>query len=150
MKLNKKQILEYQKNRDPYLMVDEVENVEPGIYSKGYKQLKKDEWFFKVHWPGDPNMPGMLQLEALTQMASFSILTMPNNKNRIMYLTNADKIKFFRKVLPGDKLILETKVLSYRRNIATFDGKASVNEKIVCKAKFNLYLPEKLEKLDKI
>ncbi len=150
MKLNKKQILEYQKNRDPYLMVDAVESVEPGIYSKGYKKLKQDEWFFKVHWPGDPNMPGMLQLEALTQMASFSILTMPNNKNRIMYLTNADKIKFFRKVLPGDKLMLETKVLSYRRNIAAFEGKASVNEKIVCKAKFNLYLPEKVEKLEKI
>ena len=47
MKLNKKQILEYQKNRDPYLMVDEVENVEPGIYSKGYKQLKKMNGFLK-------------------------------------------------------------------------------------------------------
>ena len=61
MKLNKKEILEYQQNRPPYLMIDFVDEVIPGKSAKGYKDLTKNEWFFKVHWPNDPNMPGMLQ-----------------------------------------------------------------------------------------
>ena len=64
--LDKKGILEYQKNRDEFLMFDQVSNLVPGVSAKGYKDLKPDEWFFKVHWPNDPNMPGFLQLEALT------------------------------------------------------------------------------------
>ena len=70
MKLNKKKILEVQKNRHPYLLIDYASKVIPGKLADGYKLLKKNEWFFKVHWPGDPNMPGMLQVEALVQMAS--------------------------------------------------------------------------------
>ena len=58
MKLNLKQICEYQQNRDPYLMIDYVEEVVPGKFANGYKDLNED-WFFKVHWPKDPNMPGM-------------------------------------------------------------------------------------------
>ena len=111
MKLNLKQICEYQQNRDPYLMIDYVEEVVPGKFANGYKDLKED-WFFKVHWKGDPNMPGMLQVEALTQMASFIILTLPNNKGKKLYLTNADKIKFARKVLPGEKLFLERRLVN--------------------------------------
>ena len=59
MKLNKKQIIKIQKNRDPYLLMDYATKVIPGKSVEGYKILKKNEWFFKVHWPGDPNMPGM-------------------------------------------------------------------------------------------
>ena len=73
IELNKKEILEYQQNRPPYLMIDFAENVVPGKSSKGYKIFNKDEWFFEVHWKNDPNVPGMLQIEALVQMASLSI-----------------------------------------------------------------------------
>ena len=90
MKLNLKQICEYQQNRDPYLMIDYVEEVVPGKFANGYKDLKED-WFFKVHWPKDPNMPGMLQIEALVQMAALTILTMPENKGKVVYLVSADK-----------------------------------------------------------
>ena len=140
--LNKKEILEFQKNRDPYLMIDEAYDVKPGFYAKGFKQLKIDEWFFKVHWENDPNMPGMLQLEALTQMASLSILTLPNNKGKILYLTNIDKVKFSQKILPGDKLELDTKILSFKRGLASFSGRATVNDKLACKADFKLLLPD--------
>ena len=78
--LNLKGIHEYQRNRHPYLMIDFVEEVIPGESAKGYKDLKKDEWFFKVHWEGDPNMPGMLQIEALVQLCALSILTLDGNK----------------------------------------------------------------------
>ena len=86
LELDKKKIFEYQQNRDPYLMIDHATEVIPGESSKGYKDLKNDEWFFKVHWPEDPNMPGMLQVEAIVQMSSLAILTLPGNKGKLMYI----------------------------------------------------------------
>ena len=112
LQLDKKKILEYQKNRDPFLMIDEATDVLPGKSSNGYKDLKVDEWFFKVHWPGDPNMPGVLQIESIVQMASLSILTLPNNKNKLMYIHSVEKVLFKKKILPGERLIIETNVLN--------------------------------------
>jgi len=100
MKLSNKEILEYQKNRPPYLMIDYAEEVIPGKSARGYKDLKEDEWFFKVHWPEDPNMPGMLQVEALVQMCALSLLTMPGNKGKLVYLISADKIILKKKLHP--------------------------------------------------
>ena len=85
MILNKNQILEFQQNRDPYLMIDFATKVEPGKLASGYKDFKDDEWFFKVHWKNDPNVPGMLQIEALVQMAALSILTLPEIKENSLY-----------------------------------------------------------------
>ena len=98
MHLNKNDIIEYQQNRDPYLMIDVADEIIPGKKASGYKDLSKDEWFFKVHWKNDPNMPGMLQIEALVQMASLSILTLPGNKGKIMYLVSADNLQFKKKL----------------------------------------------------
>jgi len=145
MILNKKAILEYQQNRDPYLMIDYVSEVEPGKYANGYKVLKEDEWFFKVHWPKDPNMPGMLQIESLVQMAAMSILTMPGNKGKIMYLVSANKLKFVKKILPGDKLEINTEVKIFKRGMATFEGRGTVKDQTVCQAEFNLILPEEIK-----
>ena len=110
--LDKKGIYEYQQNREPYLMIDYASEVIPGVSSKGYKDLKKDEWFFEVHWPNDPNMPGMLQVEALIQMSSLSILKLPNNKGKIMYLTSSNNLKFIKKIIPSSRLNIETKIKS--------------------------------------
>ena len=145
LKLNNKGILEYQQNRPPYLMIDEATEVVPGVSSKGFKDFKDDEWFFKVHWEGDPNMPGMLQIEALVQMSALSILTMPGNKGKVMYLVNANNLKFFKKVLPGSKYIIETIIKSYKRGIALCEGKAYVNKELVSKAEFSLALLEELK-----
>ena len=93
MELSKDKIIELQQNRDPYLMIDHVTDYEPGKYAKGYKDLN-DDWFFKVHWPSDPNMPGMLQVEALVQMSSMAIVTIEGNSGKILYLVNADKLQF--------------------------------------------------------
>ena len=97
MELDLKGILEYQQNREPYLLIDYATEIYPGKSAKGYKDLTKDEWFFKVHWPQDPNMPGMLQIEALVQMSALSILTLPGNKGKTMYLTSAHNLKFIKK-----------------------------------------------------
>ena len=146
MELDRKKILEYQQNRDPYLMVDFVSEVIPGKSSKGYKILKPDEWFFKVHWEGDPNMPGMLQVESMVQMCSFALLTLPKNKGKVLYLTSANKIKFLKKIIPGDKLFIETNVIKFSRGIALCEGSGYVNEKLACSAEFNLILPDEVKK----
>ena len=146
MKLNKKEILECQQNRPPYLMIDFAEEVIPGKSAKGYKDLTESEWFFKVHWPGDPNMPGFLQIEALVQMCALSILCLPGNKGKVMYLTSANNMKFIKKIIPNDKLYIETKIKSFKRGIAICEGKGFIQNKMACKAEFNLILPEEIKK----
>tara|TARA_B100000787_G_C16197309_1_gene301893 strand:- start:3791 stop:4255 length:465 start_codon:yes stop_codon:yes gene_type:complete len=140
--LTKEEILVYQQNKDPYLMIDYATKIIPGESAIGYKILKDDEWFFKVHWPTDPNMPGMLQVEALVQMASLSILTLPNNKGKILYLANANKIKFLKKIVPNDKLEIKTKVKSFKRGLAQCEGFGFVKKNLACCAEFTLILPE--------
>ena len=146
MKLNKEQILEYQQNRPPYLMIDFAEEVIPGKSAKGYKDFKEDEWFFKVHWPTDPNVPGMLQIEALIQMSALSILSLPGNKGKVMYLTSANNIKFIKKIIPNKRLYIETKVKSFKRGLAICEGLGLIEKQIACKAEFNLILPEEIKK----
>lgn len=142
MELDKKKILEYQQNRDPYLLIDHATEVVPGVSAKGYKILKNDEWFFKVHWPNDPNMPGMLQIEALVQMCALSILTLPKNKGKIVYLVKANNLKFTKKIIPGTKFEINTKILSFKRGMAQCEGFGSINQEISCKADFTLILPD--------
>ena len=146
MKLNKEQILEYQQNRPPYLMIDFAEEVVPGKSAKGYKDFKEDEWFFKVHWPRDPNVPGMLQIEALVQMSALSILSLPGNKGKVMYLTSANNIRFIKKIIPNKRLYIETKVKSFKRGLAICEGLGLIEKQITCKAEFNLILPEEIKK----
>ena len=144
--LDKRGIYEIQQNREPYLFIDHASEIIPGVSAKGYKDLKSDEWFFKVHWPKDPNMPGMLQIEAMVQMSALAILTLPGNKGKVMYLTNANNMKFISKILPNSRFNIETNVLSYKRGIAICKGIGLVEDKIVCKADFNLILPDELKK----
>ena len=146
MKLSKKEILEYQQNRSPYLMIDFADEVIPGKFAKGYKDLTEDEWFFKVHWPSDPNVPGMLQIEALVQMSALSILSLPGNKGKVMYLTSANNIKFIKKIIPNKRLYIETKVKNFKRGLAICEGLGLIEKQIACKAEFNLILPEEIKK----
>ena len=145
MKLTRSQIIKIQKNRDPYLMMDYANKVIPGKYIEGYKILKKNEWFFKVHWPGDPNMPGMLQVEALVQMCALAILTLPSNKGKVVYLVKANNLKFIKKIVPNTKYEIDTKILSFKRGMAHCEGVGSIDKEIACKADFTLILPDEIK-----
>ena len=140
--LNKEEILSYQQNRDPYLMIDRATEVVPGVSSNGYKILNHDEWFFKVHWPTDPNMPGMLQIESLVQMCALSILTLPGNKGKVLYLVSANKLQFKKKIIPNSRLELNTKIKSFNRGLALCEGEGFVDKEKACSAEFTLILPE--------
>ncbi len=149
MKLNKSQILDYQKNKPPYLMIDEVTEVIPGKFANGIKILDEDEWFFKVHWENDPNMPGMLQIEALTQLSALSIFCIDGNKGKTMLLLNIDKARFIKKVLPGKELKLETKVIKTTRGITTFSGSGFQNGQKACYAEYKMLLSSELKQITK-
>ena len=139
-------IKDYQQNREPYLLIDYASEVIPGVSAKGYKDLKENEWFFKVHWPNDPNMPGMLQIESLVQMSALAILSLPGNKGKIVYLTSANNLKFIKKIIPNSRLNIETKIKNFKRGVANCEGLGKINEEIVCKADFNLIVPDEIKK----
>jgi 3-hydroxyacyl-[acyl-carrier-protein] dehydratase len=141
MKLDRKQIIRIQKNRDPYLLIDCATKVIPGKYAEGFKILKKNEWFFKVHWPGDPNMPGMLQAEAMVQMSSLIVFTLPEMNGKILYLVDGTNLKFFKKVVPGNKLKIKSKLVLSSRGLYKFEAQGFVENVIACKGSFTLVLP---------
>ena len=149
LKLNKKEIIKFQKNRDPYLMIDEATEVIPGVSAKGFKDLTKDEWFFKCHWEGDPNMPGMLQVEALVQMSALAIVTLPGNKGKVIYLVSADKLKFKKKVTADKRFYIETNINSWNRGIGRCVGKGFIDNEIACEAEFIITDPKTLNKFKK-
>ena len=142
IKLDKNGIHEYQQNRDPYLLIDFAEEVIPGVSTKGYKDFKIDEWFFECHFPGDPNVPGMLQIEALVQMCALTVLALPGNKGKVVYLASANKLKWLRKIVAGDRLDIETKLISWRRGIGNCSGIGSVNGEVACRADFTIVMPD--------
>jgi len=145
MELTKEEILKYQKNIPPYLMMDYITEVVPEKSVNGYKILNEDEWFFQCHFPGDPNMPGMLQVEAIVQLTAMALFTVDENKGKVAYITHLKDAKFLKKVTPNCKLEMQGKILSLRRGIAQCEGFATVENKVVCKAKFSLVLPHIVE-----
>lgn len=145
LRLDHAALLEYQKNRPPYLMIDEAEEVVPGVSARAYKQLTDKDWFFACHFPGDPNMPGMLQIEALVQTAALALVTLPGNKGRVCYLTSADKLKFKRKIVSGDRFDIATRVLSFKRGVARLEGAGTVGGELACQAEFMVVVPSILE-----
>ena len=105
--LNKEEIKNIIPQREPFLMIDEVEEFIPGESAIAYKNVNEQEWYFKGHFPGNPIMPGVLITESLAQTGAVAILSMNENKGKNALFGGIDKMKFKRKVVPGDRLKLE-------------------------------------------
>jgi 3-hydroxyacyl-[acyl-carrier-protein] dehydratase len=142
--LNCVELLDYQPNRYPFLMIDHVDEVIPGVSAKGYKNLTMNEWYFPKHFPGAPNMPGALQLEAMAQMLTVAITTLPGNKGKVTHALQ-HTVRFKKEVRPGDKLVIETRVLSWKRGIAKGTGVGYTNGEIACEADMLITIPEILQ-----
>ena len=142
--LDKKGIHEYQQNREPYLLIDFATEIIPGKSAKGYKNLTLNEWYFPKHFPGGPNMPGALQLEALAQMLTVALTTLPGNKGKVTHALK-HTVRFRKEVLPGEKFIIETEVISWKRGIAKGKGIAYTNGEIACEAEMMITIPDILE-----
>ena len=107
--LNKNEIKQIIPQREPFLMIDEVEEYVPGESAIAYKHVSEDEWYFKGHFPGNPIMPGVLITESLAQTGAIAILSLEANKGRNALFAGIDKMRFKKRVVPGDVLKLEVK-----------------------------------------
>ena len=131
------EILQYLPHRFPFLMVDRVEEVEPGERIVAIKNVTINEPFFPGHFPNRPVMPGVLILEAMAQVAailSFKTAGTKPDANSVYYFVGIDNARFKRPVEPGDQLRLDVRVLRTIKGIWKFAGKASVGEHIVAEA----------------
>ena len=144
-KLNSIELLDYQPNRYPVLMIDCVTNVVPGKLANGYKNFSNNEWFFPIHFKDNPNVPGAIQLEAMAQMLTVAITTLPGLKGKVTHALEHN-VKFKREIKPGEKLILKTKVLSWKRGICDGFAQGFVKNQLACEAKMKITIPEILEK----
>ncbi len=138
------ELQEYQPNRYPFLMIDHVEEVVPGKYAFGHKNLTFNEWYFPEHFPEGHNMPGALQLEALAQMLTVAITTQEGLKGKVTHALQ-HLVRFKREILPGERLDIHAEVLSWKRGICKGKGTASVNGEVACEAEMMITIPEILE-----
>ena len=132
--MTKKDIENIIPHRDPFLLIDEILEIEPGKRIKGVKHVSEEEYYFKGHFPGNPIMPGVLQVETIAQAGAVAVLILPENKGKLVLFAGIDKARFKRMVKPGDDLIIEVEIESFRRNIGKGKGRATVDGKLACAA----------------
>lgn len=132
--LNIKEIEEILPHRHPFLLIDYVEDYVPGEYAVAYKCVTFREDFFKGHFPQEPVMPGVLIIEALAQAGAVAILSEEENKGKIAYFGGINNCRFKGKVVPGDKLKLETRIIKRKGPVGVGQAIASVEGKVVAKA----------------
>lgn len=138
--LDVKQIEEIIPHRHPFLLVDYIEDYVPGEYAVGYKCVTFREDFFKGHFPQQPVMPGVLIVEALAQTGAVAILSQEENKGKIAFFGGIDKCRFKRKVVPGDKLRLETKNIKQKGPVGIGEAIATVDGKVAVKAELTFMI----------
>jgi UDP-3-O-[3-hydroxymyristoyl] N-acetylglucosamine deacetylase/3-hydroxyacyl-[acyl-carrier-protein] dehydratase len=121
-------------HRYPFLLVDRIIGFEGETKCTGIKNVTINEPYFQGHFPGHPIMPGVLQLEAMAQVASIVLLRLPGNQGKIGYFMSANNVKWRKPVLPGDTLIIETEMLKIKRSIAQASARCIVNGQVVSEA----------------
>lgn len=119
--------------RAPFLMIDRVEDYVAGESCTAYKTVCINEPHFAGHFPGNPIMPGVLIVEALAQTGAVAILSKEENKGKNALFGGIDKLRFKRKVIPGDVLKLEVKIIKQKGPIGVGEAVASVNGELTAK-----------------
>lgn len=140
------EIQKYQQNRYPLLFIDYVNEAVPGKYAKGYKNFTYNEWFFPAHFEDEPNVPGFVQIESLTQMFLMTFLTISENKGKKTGFSSVKNAKFYKKIIPGDRLDIISELQSYKRGVAIGSSKGYINGNLANEADFVIVIPDELNK----
>ena len=132
--LSAKEIMEIIPHRQPFMLIDTIEELELGVKAVGKKCVSYNEPFFAGHFPTEPVMPGVLIVEALAQVGAVAILSQPEFKGKTAYFAAIKEAKFKGKVVPGDVLMLETEIIKVKGPIGVGSAKAYVDGKLVTSA----------------
>lgn len=131
---NIKQIMEIIPHRQPFLLLDTIEELEPGVRAVAKKCVSYNEPYFAGHFPGEPVMPGVLIIEAMAQAGAAAILSKPENKGKTAYFAGINKAKFKQKVVPGNVLTLELEIIKEKGPLGIGRGTATVDGKLAASA----------------
>ena len=134
--MNQDEIRSLLPHRAPMLLVDEIEEIEPGVRAVGIKHVRADEFWCSGHFPGDPILPGVLLAEAMAQVGGVVYMATQEQAGGGVYLLGFDKIRFRKPVRPGDRLRMEVAVVNQRRSIWTFSCEARVGDDRVANGTF--------------
>lgn len=132
--MNTQQIMDILPHRSPFLLIDTVEELEPGVKCVAKKNVTMNELHFMGHFPENPVMPGVLIIEALAQTGAVAILCQDEWKGKTAYFAGINNAKFKQKVVPGDTLELTTEIIKIKGPIGVGKAVARVNGKVACMA----------------
>lgn len=132
--MNTQQIMDILPHRSPFLLIDTVEELEPGVKCVAKKNVTMNEPHFMGHFPENPVMPGVLIIEALAQTGAVAILSQDEWKGKTAYFAGINNAKFKQKVVPGDTLELTTEIIKVKGPIGVGKAVARVNGKVACMA----------------
>jgi len=127
-------------HRPPFLLIDQILEVEPGKSAVGIKNVSIHEPYFQGHFPGYPIMPGVLIVEALAQVGSVALLSLPANKGKIGFFAGIDSFRFRKPVRPGDVLRLEVTLLRVLGGVGKGKARASVGDEGVAEGELTFAL----------
>ena len=135
-----REIMEIIPHRQPFLLLDRVEELDPGVRAVAYKNVTYNEPFFAGHFPQEPVMPGVLMVEALAQAGAVAILSLEENKGKTAYFGGINSARFRKKVVPGDVLKLECEIIKRKGPIGVGNAKASVIGEVVVNAELTFMI----------
>lgn len=130
--LNIQEIMSIIPHRPPFLLIDRIIELEPGMRAVGEKQVTIGEPFFQGHFPGNPIMPGVLIVEALAQTGSVAALSLDEYRNKLALFAGIEKVRFSKPVVPGDTLRMEVRLSRIRLGVGRGTGSATVDGQVVC------------------
>ena len=138
--LNTRQIMDIIPHRHPFLLVDRIEELEPGIRAVGVKAVTYDEPYFSGHFPDEPVMPGVLQIEACAQVGAVAILSLDENKGKTAYFGGISSARYKRKVVPGDVLKMECEIIKRKGPVGVGKATAKVGDEIALTAELTFVI----------
>ena len=132
-----KEIMDIIPHRSPFLLIDTIEELEPGVRVVGKKSVSFNEPYFAGHFPGNPVMPGVLLIEAMAQTGAVAMLGLPAWKGKTAYFAGIDKARFTRKVVPGDVVLFEVTIIKQKGPIGVAEAVATVDGEVAAKAEIS-------------